>query len=64
MWWGQVAFYKLLTWTELEKSSVGTKENYMEAFDIFPRYMMKFLCYSCSQLWAHHSAHQQRSGTS
>ena len=50
--WGQVAFYKLLTWTGLENSSVGTKKNYMEAFDIFPCYMMKFLCYSCSQLWA------------
>ena len=35
---------------ELENSRVGTKKNYMEAFDIFPCYMMKFLCYSCSQL--------------
>ena len=53
MLWGQVAFYKLLTWTELENSRVGTKKIiYMEAFDIFPCYMMKFSCYSCSQLWA------------
>ena len=26
MWWGQVAFYKLLTWTGLENSSVATKK--------------------------------------
>ena len=52
VWWGQVAFYKLLTWTGLENSSVATKKNYMEAFDIFPCYMMKFLCYSCCQPWA------------
>ena len=46
MWWvpGQLAFYKLLTWTRLENSNVGTKKNYMEAFNIFPCYMMKFLC--------------------
>ena len=53
MLWGQVAFYKLLTWTELENSRVGTEKIiYMEAFDIFPCYLMKFLCYSCSQLCA------------
>ena len=49
---GQVAFYKLLTWTRLENSNVGTKKIYIEAFDIIPCYMMNFLCYSCSQLWA------------
>ena len=48
----QVAFYKLLTWTRLENSNVGTKKIYIEAFDIIPCYMMNFLCYSCSQLWA------------
>ena len=51
IWWGQVAFYKLLTGTRLENSSVCTKQNYMEVSDIFPCYMMKFLCYSCSQVW-------------
>ena len=45
-----MAFYKLLIWTGLENGNVGTKKNYMEAFDIFPCYMMKFLCYTCSQL--------------
>ena len=33
-----------------QKITVGNKKNYMEAFDIFPCYMIKFLCYSCSQL--------------
>ena len=46
----QMAFYKLLIWTGLENGNVGTKKNYMEAFDIFPCYVMKFLCYTCSQL--------------
>ena len=42
---GQIAFYKLLTWTRLENSNVGTKRNYVEDFDIFPCYMMKFFCF-------------------
>ena len=51
MWWEQETFNKLLTWTTLENSNVGTKKNYIEPFDIFPCYMMKFLCYfSCSPL--------------
>ena len=59
MWWEQETFNKLLTWTTLENSNVGTKKNYIEPFDIFPCYMMKFLCYSsCSHLWARHT--QQR----
>ena len=35
LWWEQVAFYELLTWTGLESSSVGTKKKLYGSFWYF-----------------------------
>ena len=43
-------FLQVVNLNIAENSSTGTKKLYMEAFDILPCYMMKFLCYSCCQL--------------
>ena len=52
-WWGKVAFYKLLIWTRLENSNVGIKKIIWRLLIFFhASYMMKFSCYSFSQLWA------------
>ena len=52
-WRGKVAFYKLLTWTRLENNNVGIKKIIWRLLIFFhASYMMKFSCYSFSQLWA------------
>ena len=41
---------KAVNLNKIRKQERQYQKNYMEAFDIFPCYMMKFLCYSCSEL--------------
>ena len=43
-------FLQVVNLNKVKKQQCRYQKNYMEAFDIFPCYMMKFLCYSCSQL--------------
>ena len=43
-------FLQVINLNRVRKQQCRYQKNYMEAFDIFPYYMMKLLCYSCSQL--------------
>ena len=43
-------FLQVVNLNKVKKEQCRYQKHYMEAFDIFPSYMMKFLCYSCFQL--------------